>query len=84
MSIAALVQRFPIVDGRVVVDKTGMKGRYDIPDVSLDIGPLEPRGRDPLAESWPKIIQQLGLKLEPGRAPVEVLIIDRLEKPSEN
>jgi hypothetical protein len=35
-------------------------------------------------EIWPKVIQQLGLKLESGRGPVEVLVVDRLDKPTEN
>jgi uncharacterized protein (TIGR03435 family) len=80
MPLAALVQMVPILDGRVVVDKTGMKGLYDIPDVRIDVGPLETGFR----ESWPKVLQQLGLKLESARGPVEVLVVDRLQQPTEN
>ena len=32
----------------------------------------------------PEIMQQLGLKLDPARGPVEVLVIDRVERPSGN
>ena len=68
-----------------VVDKTGLEGPYDIPDVSLNVGPppLE-RGIHELREIWPTIHQQLGLPLERGRGPAEVLVVDRLDKPTEN
>lgn len=80
MPIASIVQMAPMIDGRVVVDRTGMKGLYDIPDVSFDVGLMDVGFR----EIWPKIIQQLGLKLESGRGPVEVLVVDQLKKPTEN
>lgn len=63
-----------------VLDKTGIAGVYDI---SLDIKP-EP-GADAFAV-WQRALQeQLGLKLESQKAPVEILIVDHVEKvPTEN
>jgi len=79
---------------RPVVDKTNLTGRFDIqlqwtPDVGEN--PLSPSG-DPLPPptdiSGPSIFgaiqEQLGLKLEAARGPVEVLILDQVEKPSGN
>jgi len=65
---------------RTVVDNTGLSGMYDL---KLEWVP------DQTAESTgPSIFtalqEQLGLKLESTRGPVEVLIIDSAEKPSEN
>jgi uncharacterized protein (TIGR03435 family) len=64
-------------DHRQVVDRTNLKGLYSFNlDYSRDgvERPLLPQA----------LQQQLGLKLEPGRAPTEVLVIDRVERPSEN
>jgi uncharacterized protein (TIGR03435 family) len=64
--------------GRNVVDKTGLTGGYDfeltfIPDQTADTtGP----------SLFTAMQEQLGLKLESQRAPVEVLVIDRLERPT--
>ena len=64
--------------GRFVVNKTGLTGPFDLemtftPDQSA-------------ATSGPSLFtameEQLGLKLESQRAPVEVLVIDRLERPT--
>ena len=63
--------------GRNVVDKTGLAGSYDLeleftPDQSPDTsGP----------SLFTAMHEQLGLKLDAQRAPVEVLVIDRLERP---
>ena len=69
--------------GRVVIDKTGLKGNYDI---TLNYMP-EPKP-DPQPGEPPNIFTalqaQLGLKLESDRAPLKVLVIDRIERPTEN
>jgi uncharacterized protein (TIGR03435 family) len=78
---------------RTVIDKTNLTGRFDMrlqwtPDVGEN--PLSPSG-DPLPISpgdspaiFVAIQEQLGLKLKPGKELVEFLVVDRVEKPSEN
>jgi uncharacterized protein (TIGR03435 family) len=81
---------------RPVVDQTGLKGRFDFqllwtPD-ETQFAPL--RGPGPLpaqpeaAETQPDLFtaiqQQLGLKLESTKALTDVLVIDKVERPSEN
>jgi len=67
---------------RAVVDRTGLTGTYAF---RLQ---WHPEGAPPRAEAPPLIFtaiqEQLGLKLEPQRLPVEVLAIDRAERPSPN
>jgi uncharacterized protein (TIGR03435 family) len=83
--------------GRTVVDKTNLKGLYDItlkwmPDVGQVVGPSGPLPPgvqlprpDPSAPSLVTALQeQLGLKLEGSKGPVEVLVIDSVSKPTEN
>lgn len=79
--------------GRVVMDKTGLKGRYDF---KLNWTPDEPQGPAPAGASggapedsagpslFAAIQEQLGLKLESQKAPVDVLFVEHAEKPSEN
>ena len=97
--IANLVRHLSRVLGRKVVDKTGLTGKYDFtfkwtPEQSQ--GAI--RGQDggqpgdvsapPPDSSGPSIFtalqEQLGLKLESQKGQVEILIIDHVEKPSEN
>jgi uncharacterized protein (TIGR03435 family) len=80
---------------RNVVDKTGLTGNYDItlhsdgsqPQRDLDGRPLA-NGKLPPAYPDPAFFtalqDQLGLRLESQTAPVEVLVIDHAEEPSEN
>jgi uncharacterized protein (TIGR03435 family) len=82
-----------VVLDRPVVDQTGITGRYDFtlkwtPDDSQFGG--EAVGTPPSTDSNPPpnlytaIQEQIGLKLDATKAPAEVLVIDRVEKPSEN
>jgi uncharacterized protein (TIGR03435 family) len=76
--------------GRQVEDKTGLTGRYDITIKPPDIGPPSPAdaggagASDPGSSMLFTLVESLGLKLESGKQPVETLVIDHMERPSEN
>jgi uncharacterized protein (TIGR03435 family) len=68
---------------RPVVDQTGLTGKYDF---RLRYTYDEVRTTDPNAPPglFTAIQEQLGLKLQPVKAPVDVLVIDHVERPSAN
>src|SRR5262249_43050386 len=72
---------------RPVIDKTGLTGVFDI---HLAFTPDLGSAADPAASSdlgpsvFTALQEQLGLKLESAKAPVSMLVIDRVEKPSAN
>lgn len=73
-----------------VLDKTGLPGRYDFdlefaPDEAVFGGVLGKGPDDPTKpDLFAAISQQLGLRLAAAKGPVEALIIDHVERPSEN
>jgi uncharacterized protein (TIGR03435 family) len=73
---------------RVVLDRTGLEGTYDvklewIPEEN--VRPNEPEiASRPGASLFSAVEERLGLKLEPRKGPVETLVIEGAEKPSEN
>jgi uncharacterized protein (TIGR03435 family) len=78
---------------RPVVDRTGLQGGFDFEfsftrDLPLGIAPGAMLNGEPIDTSGPSIFtalkQQLGLKLEAQKGPVETLVIDKVEKPTEN
>jgi uncharacterized protein (TIGR03435 family) len=87
MQFAAMMQR-TVLD-RAVVDQTGLSGTYDFdlewtPDESQFGGNL-PRSVEPTKPSlFTAMQEQLGLRLEATKGPVQALVIDRVERPSEN
>jgi uncharacterized protein (TIGR03435 family) len=89
---ADLASVFVPYAGRTVVNKTGLTSVYDFtlqftPDdnsgvPTRTVGPSVP---EPIAPSIFNAVQeQLGLKLESGKGPVEVTVIDHVERPSGN
>jgi uncharacterized protein (TIGR03435 family) len=77
--------------GRTVMDKTGMQGLYDIKlQWALDSPPAAKGGipEPPPDSNAPSIFtalqEQLGLKLDSAKGPVEVIVVDSVQKPSEN
>jgi len=102
MSLADLADTLslcPDVEGRKVLDLTGLTGKYDI---RLQWAPLENQPAIPVGSnggghdtgssqpdsSGPALFtalqQQLGLKLESTKGTVEIIVIDHIERPSEN
>jgi uncharacterized protein (TIGR03435 family) len=81
--------------GRPVLDETGLTGAYDLtlsymPDAG-GRGGVPPVGApdlppiDPNAPALPTaLIEQLGLKLESAKGPVEMIVIDSIEPPTED
>ena len=80
--------------GRIVIDKTGLTGRYDfdLNWTSDERVVLTPSGGDTSLTvsdaSGPSLVtaiqEQLGLKLETGKGPVEIIVIERVDRPSDN
>jgi uncharacterized protein (TIGR03435 family) len=69
--------------GQVVRDETGTTGVFDIEATwRPDTGQVDPGDSRP--DVFTALRDQLGLKLEPQKRPVEVLVIDHIERPSEN
>ncbi len=92
-SMWQLAHDLPSLVGRPVVDRTGLSGTYDLAlDRATDLsGPTAsaamkegPDANAPGPSIFTMIQEQLGLKLEPTKGPVEVLVIDHIERPSEN
>ena len=87
--LAAFIGTSP---GRMVIDRTGLTGRYDVDltytpsafsaeALAQRPGATPPPGVDPAGPPLLTAVQeQLGLKLEPARGPVNVLVIDRVEQ----
>jgi uncharacterized protein (TIGR03435 family) len=69
--------------GRQVMDATGLSGKYDLDaEWTPDTRPPGPQAFGVGPTTFAAIGDQLGLKLEERTGPVEVLVIDRIEKPA--
>ena len=87
MTMETLARMLRASAGRPVVDKTGLKGSFRVKvefDRFLGGGPDVSPASTALPTVFSALPAQLGLKLEPSNAEQEVLVIDRLERPSEN
>jgi uncharacterized protein (TIGR03435 family) len=97
VKVSFLAQVFASSAGRPVVDKTGLKGFFDIKVPVTPAGDFAPlRGEIPAQPPTPPVpgtgltqtnietLEGLGLKLEPSRTIIDVIVIDSIEKPTEN
>jgi len=75
--------------GRTIIDKTGLPGMYDIHlEFSQELGPNAHVAGDPDAVPKPDLFQalqqQLGLKLVSAKDPIDVIVVDQVDRPTEN
>ena len=69
----------PELEGRPLIDKTGLEGAYDC---EMNWSQVESDGTGQFF--FTAVRDQLGLSLQPSKGPVEVLVIDSISRPSEN
>ncbi|HUI81395.1 MAG TPA: TIGR03435 family protein [Bryobacteraceae bacterium] len=91
--LARMAQVLATALGRPVIDRTALSGRYDL-SLQWDDAPIREGGVPGLdvpaapgndhGSIFSAIQDQLGLRLEAQQAPVEVIIVDRMERPSPN
>jgi len=84
--ISVLASQLSSVERRNVIDKTGLTGAYDIdlkwtPD---DAPPGAGADGDTAPSIFTALQEQLGLKLEAAKGPVDTLVVDHAELPAEN
>jgi uncharacterized protein (TIGR03435 family) len=88
VSMAEVAPNLSRLVGRTIVDRTGLEGRFDfdlkfVPDSELTAAPAGPRPSE-LPSLIVALEEQLGLKLESARAPVDVAIVDSIRPPIED
>jgi uncharacterized protein (TIGR03435 family) len=94
ISMADFIRWLSNTTGRTIVDKTGFTGTFDakmeyLPEMAQGM-PATGDGAAPAAVEnvapslFTALQERLGLKLESERGPVEILVIDRVERPTEN
>ena len=92
-NLQMLSQTIANIVGRTVIDETGLTGDYDFkleyaPEQVTIPRPLEASEKQLAEQDGPTIFtalqEQLGLRLESKKGPVQILVIDRAEKATEN
>ena len=92
-SMADLVELLNGLGDRLVVDQTGLAGHYDfdlklydvpVPSKAEAVQDIKRTLADAITASIPSALQNLGLRLEAQRAMIDFMIVDSLQKPSEN
>jgi bla regulator protein blaR1 len=87
--IASLLETLTQLTGRTVVDRTGLTGRYDIhlrwtPEGSRPAPQADGTAEDSAVDFFTAVQEQLGLTFRSAKGPVDILVVDHIEKPSEN
>ena len=91
INMATLAGSLQLQVDRPIIDKTNLQGLFDIelrfaPTSAIQSAPQP--GAAPPVEVGPSLFtalqEQLGLKLQAGKGPVEVFVIDHIERPTEN
>jgi uncharacterized protein (TIGR03435 family) len=90
-TVTTFSELLSVILGRPVIDRTGIKGRFDFdldfaidqstPGFVPDAAPANPAGGESV---FTAVQDRLGLKLESKKGAGEFLVIDHVERPSEN
>ena len=78
LTMASIASLLSTAAARPVIDKTGLDGNYEL-DLKFSRG-----ATDDAVSVFTAVQEQLGLKLENATAPVDVLVVEHMERPSAN
>ena len=82
MTMSQLASQLARPAGRPVIDKTGLEGRYFL---AVTFSPLSADPREGAVDIFAALQQQLGLRLEPDKEKLRILVVDHAERvPLEN
>lgn len=93
ISVPDLAKAFSFLLNRTVTDETGLKGDYDVDlrfaadEATANIGgsPTNQRAGDQVGPSIFTAVQdKLGLRLDSAKGPVEIIVVNHIERPSAN
>jgi uncharacterized protein (TIGR03435 family) len=73
-----------ILEDHVVVDKTGLDGHYDLDVKFSGVSPTEPLSGNDAPSIFTALREQLGLRLDARKIPLEVLSVEHAERPAGN
>ena len=87
ITMADLASLIAVWVDRPVIDRSGLTGQFDVDLEGVEVKPAGPFGPSYRPSSSPRSIftmieEQLGLRLEPVTAPVEVVVVEKAERPS--
>jgi uncharacterized protein (TIGR03435 family) len=81
VDMTRLANTLAAILNRTVINKTGFTGIFDL---DLEYAPLEDTAGTTRPSIFTALQEQLGLRLESAKGPVEVLVVDHVERPSDN
>lgn len=81
LSVDSLMLNMTNNVGRIIINQTGLKVTYDF---TLEWAPDGADPSDPRPSIFTALDEQLGLKLKPSQGPVDAIVIDHVQRPSEN
>jgi uncharacterized protein (TIGR03435 family) len=81
VDIGSVTGAISIIVQRKVIDKTGLTGLFN---VRMELPPNPLNATDTSPSIFTLLEEQLGLKLESSKGPADVLVIDHIERPTEN
>jgi uncharacterized protein (TIGR03435 family) len=89
LTMSEFVRMLSLLMGRTVRDETGYTALFDVrldfmPDDSTPAVPPPPPGSGISNVSMAQALQRLGLRLQSSTGPVEVIVVDQVERPSAN
>jgi uncharacterized protein (TIGR03435 family) len=84
ITMQAFASMLDYVAGRVVVDRTGLPGRYEFSLRFVPPGMTPAGASDGPPDFFTALQEQVGLRLKASRAAVDTLVVDHIERPEEN